>query len=111
MSDLNDLDFQIPKAPEGTIDAGAEPIVNFAFFNFFLLNSFEVGKVCVIHYEDSCVTMTLFIQEKNESQVGRRRARGKRAGKKLSQKRGRLEYMKPFEKVTFCLSLFLCLYG
>ncbi|KAL3997748.1 NGP1NT (NUC091) domain family protein [Acanthocheilonema viteae] len=36
--------------------------------------------------------------EKNEPKIERRRARGKRAGKKLSEKRDRLKHGKPFEK-------------
>uniref|UniRef100_A0A0R3Q4H1 Nucleolar GTP-binding protein 2 n=1 Tax=Brugia timori TaxID=42155 RepID=A0A0R3Q4H1_9BILA len=59
-----DLDFQLPEAPEGTIDAGAEPI------------------------------------EKNEPKLEKRRARGKRAGKKLSEKRNRLKHGKPFDKCS-----------
>ncbi|VIO95506.1 Autoantigen NGP-1, putative [Brugia malayi] len=64
LSDLDDLDFQLPEAPEGTIDAGAEPI------------------------------------EKNEPKLEKRRARGKRAGKKLSEKRNRLKHGKPFDKCS-----------
>uniref|UniRef100_A0A0R3RTU2 Nucleolar GTP-binding protein 2 n=1 Tax=Elaeophora elaphi TaxID=1147741 RepID=A0A0R3RTU2_9BILA len=64
LSDLDDLDFQLPEAPEGTIDAGAEPM------------------------------------EKNKPRIERRRARGKRAGKKLSEKRNRLRRGKPFEKCS-----------
>uniref|UniRef100_A0AAF5Q286 Nucleolar GTP-binding protein 2 n=3 Tax=Wuchereria bancrofti TaxID=6293 RepID=A0AAF5Q286_WUCBA len=64
LSDLDDLDFQLPEAPEGTIDAGAEPI------------------------------------EENEPKIEKRRARGKRAGKKLSEKRNRLKHGKPFDKCS-----------
>lgn len=64
LSDLDDLDFQISEAPEGTIDAGAEPV------------------------------------ERSDSKIERRRKRGKRAGKKLSEKRNRLKQGKPFNKCS-----------